>query len=65
MVKKINDTQITDDIKLSDAIIGVGFIALVGGAIKIIFGPSIILGYIICIGIILLIIGVFIRKNRK
>lgn len=64
MVKKIKNNQLTDDITLSDAIIGVGFILAVGSFLKFIFNymDFILMGLII-IGLILIIFGILIRKN--
>jgi len=59
MSKKIKDV-----IDISGIFIGIGLIAIIGSAIRLIFNPNILNFYIIGIGIVLLIIGLLMHIKK-
>jgi uncharacterized membrane protein YgdD (TMEM256/DUF423 family) len=60
MSKKLKDV-----IDVSGVFLGIGLLTIIGSVIRFIFTSNIINVYIISIGIILLIIGLLIRKIEK
>ena len=59
MSKKIKDV-----IDISGVFIGIGLIAIIGSVIRLIFNSNILNFYIICIGIVLLIIGLLMHIKK-
>ena len=59
MPKKIKDV-----IDISGILIGIGLIAIIGSVIRLIFNSNILNFYIICIGIVLLIIGLLMHIKK-